>query len=616
MTTPFPRACNKSSCRRATDRAPLIPGALLALALSACASHPPATSPPATKPDTGQAIPSPEQPTTPGQPISPLQSITPAQSTAADQAPSPAAPSPATPAPSPTAATSPTATPEHAATAAHTLTPEQTIADVQAALTSDHSATPVRLLVQGYLDRIAAIDSQGPTLHSVIEVNPDAITIATARDAQRTARGPLFGVPILIKDNIDTADRMSTTAGSLALTTSKPTRDAFIVRRLREAGAVIIGKTNLSEWANFRSTRSSSGWSGRGGQTRNPYALDRNPCGSSSGSGAAIAANLAVVAVGTETDGSIVCPSSANGLVGIKPTVGLVSRTGIIPISASQDTAGPMARTVADAAALLTVLAAYDPDDPATAALRDRPLVDYSHFLNLDSLKGVRIGVMRHSAGFHDKVDAAFEQALATLRARGAVLVDPADIPTAEKLDTDEQVVLQYEFKDGINRYLQTRQGEGPRTLADLITYDAQHAATEMPYFGQELFAQSQARGPLTDHAYLEAHERAKRLAAAEGIDATLAKDHLDALIAPTLGPAWTTDLLNGDHFLGGGASTPPAVAGYPHVTVPMGAVNGMPIGLSFVGPAWSEGRLISYAYAFEQATHARHPPEFRATAP
>ena len=476
--------------------------------------------------------------------------------------------------------------------------------------------TTARTVTDHYIARIATIDSSGPSLHSVLEVNPDATSIASSLDSTHAEKGPLFGVPVLLKDNIDTADRMSTTAGSLALADSKPARDAFIVRRLRASGAIILGKTNLSEWANFRSTRSSSGWSGRGGQTKNPYALDRNPCGSSSGSGAAVAASLAPVAVGSETDGSIVCPSSANGLVGIKPTIGLVSRSGIIPISSSQDTAGPMAHTVADAAALLTVLAGYDPDDPATLPLRDRAPADYTRFLDADSLKGVRIGVMRHFAGFHEKVDAAFEQALATLRAHGAVLVDPAEIPTAKKLDADEQVVLQYEFKDGINRDLTTRQGTSPRTLTDLIAYNTAHAAVEMPYFGQETFLQSEARGPLTDAAYIEAHERAKRLAGPEGIDAALAKDHLDVLIAPTLGPAWTTDLINGDHFLGGDVSTPAAVAGYPHVTVPMGNVNGLPIGLSFVGTAWSEGKLISYAYAFEQATHARHAPDFRASVP
>jgi amidase len=521
--------------------------------------------------------------------------------------------------------------PSAAAVPAQIASGDQSIDTVRAQIASGQTKSPVRSLVDAYLSRIAAIDAHGPTLRSVIEVNPNATAIAdeldrsvggrgasTDRSDARsgTPHGALFGVPVLIKDNIDTADRMLTTAGSLALVDSKPTHDAFIVTRLRDSGAVILGKTNLSEWANFRSTRSSSGWSGRGGQTKNPYALDRNPCGSSSGSGAAIAAGLAVIAVGTETDGSIVCPSSANGIVGIKPTVGLVSRSGIIPISASQDTAGPMARTVADAAALLTVLAGYDPQDPATAPLKDRPPIDYTRSLDANSLSGVRIGVMRHYAGFHEKVDAVFEQALAALRARGAVLIDLVEIPNADKLDADEQIVLQFEFKDGLNRYLQTRVGSGPRALADLIHFNEAHAATEMPYFGQELFLQSNARGDLTDAHYLEAHARARRLAGPEGIDAALAKDHLDVLIAPTMGPAWTTDLVNGDHFLGGGVSTLPAVAGYPHVTVPMGAINALPVGLSFVGPAWSEGKLISYAYAFEQATHARRPPAFRPAAP
>ena len=493
---------------------------------------------------------------------------------------------------------------------------ELTIADVQSRLSTRSSTTPVRTIVDEYLARIAAIDMQGPHLRSVIQVNPDAPAIADRLDRSAASRGPLFGVPVLIKDNIDTIDELLTTAGSLALVDSKPANDAFIVTRLRDSGAVLLGKTNLSEWANFRSNRSSSGWSGRGGQTRNPYALDRNPCGSSSGSGAAIAAGLAVVAVGTETDGSIVCPSSANGLVGIKPTVGLVSRTGIIPISASQDTAGPMARTVADAAALLTVLAGYDPQDPATAALKDRLPIDYSGFLKTNSLRGVRIGVMRHYAGFHEKVDAVFESALAALRAQGAVLIDPVEVPNAANLDADEQVVLQFEFKDGLNRYLQARVGSSPRTLAELIRFNDENVATEMPHFGQELFIQSNSRGELSDTRYIQAHERARRLAGPEGIDAALAKDHLGVLVAPTMGPAWTTDLVNGDHFLGGGVSTLPAVAGYPHITVPMGAVEGLPVGLSFVGAAWSEGKLISYAYAFEQATHARRSPEFRTTIP
>jgi amidase len=491
---------------------------------------------------------------------------------------------------------------------------ERSIADLQSALVKGGAS--VQSVVHDYLARIDAIDSKGPALRSVIEVNPDAVAIAASLEKAPVGHGLLFGVPVLLKDNIDTADRMLTTAGSLALVDSKPARDAFVVKRLRDSGAVILGKTNLSEWANFRSTRSSSGWSGRGGQTRNPYALDRNPCGSSSGSGAAIAADLAVVAVGTETDGSIVCPSSANGLVGIKPTVGLVSRSGVIPISASQDTPGPMARTVADAATALTVLAGYDPDDPATLPLKDRAPVDYTRFLDAESLRGVRIGVMRQFAGFHEKVDLAFEQALATLRARGAVLVDPVVVPGGDKLDADEQIVLQFEFKDGLNRYLQARQGPGPRSLAELIQYNEAHAGTEMPFFGQELFTQSQARGELSDRRYVDARERGRRLAGAEGIDAALAKDHLDVLVAPTLGPAWTTDVVNGDHFLGGGVSTPAAVAGYPHVTVPMGLVEGLPVGLSFVGAAWSEGKLVGYAFAFEQASHARRRPEFRGSVP
>lgn len=410
---------------------------------------------------------------------------------------------------------------------------------------------------------------------------------------------------------------MLTTAGSLALTAAKAPRDAFIVRKLREAGALIIGKTNLSEWANFRSTRASSGWSGRGGQTLNPYALNRNPCGSSSGTGAAIAADLAVVGVGTETDGSIVCPSSVNGLVGIKPTVGLVSRSGIIPLSASQDTAGPMARSVADAAALLTVLAGYDPDDPATAPQQSRPYLDYRQFLKRDGLRGIRIGVMRQHAGFNEDVDALLEHALQVLRAQGATIVDPTNIPTQGKFDDDEQTVLLYEFKDGINRYLASRtgsntsQGALPGTLADLIAFNTHERAREMPIFAQELFVRSQAKGPLSDPEYVEAHERGKRLAGAEGIDAALTKDHLDALISPTLGPAWTTDWINGDHFVGGGVSSAPAVAGYPHVTVPMGQVKGLPVGLSWVGTAWSEPNLLTYAYAFEQAARARKPPHF-----
>ena len=472
-------------------------------------------------------------------------------------------------------------------------------------------AFSVTALERHHEERIRALDWHSAALHSVLELNPDAPGIARRLDADRAAHGPLFGIPILLKDNIDTAGALHTTAGSLALMDSAPAQDAFIVRRLRAAGAVILGKTNLSEWANYRSKHASSGWSGRGGQTRNPYALDRNPCGSSSGSGAAIAADLALVAVGTETDGSIVCPASVNGLVGLKPTLGLVSRSGIIPIAASQDTAGPMTRTVADAAALLNVLAGYDPDDPATLPLKDNPPQDFRLALRSDALKGVRVGVMREFAGFQDDVDRHFEQALNTLRSLGAVIVDPVSIPTKGKFDTDEQTVLQYEFKDGINRYLAARRGAGPKDLAALIAFNETHRAQEMSWFGQDILLDAQRAGPLSDSAYIDAHERAKRLAGPEGIDAALSANHLDVLVAPTLGPAWLTDLIDGDHVVGGDITSPPAVAGYPHITVPMEPVHGLPIGLSFVGTAWSDAALLGYAYAFEQATHFRRPPRF-----
>lgn len=498
-------------------------------------------------------------------------------------------------------------------------TAESSIATIEQALASKQYT--VRDLERYFADRIGAIDQQGPALHSIIEVNPEAASLAAGLDtppqpkhSRKRARKPaapgeLFGIPVLLKDNIDTDDQLHTTAGSLALLDSRPAQDAFIVKRLRAAGALILGKANMSEWANYRSNYSSSGWSGRGGQTRNPYDPARNPCGSSSGSAAAVAADLATVAVGTETDGSVVCPASANGLVGIKPTVGLVSRSGIIPISASQDTAGPIARTVEDAATLLNVLAGYDPDDPATARLKDRPPPDFRQALHADSLKGARIGVLRQYAGFHEGTDAVFEQAIAELRSLGAVIVDPVAIPPKGKFSDDEKTVLSYEFKDGINRYLATRRGAGPRDLADLIAFNQAHADVEMPYFGQDLFLQSEKKGALTESAYQQAHERARRLTGPEGIDAALMKDQLDALIAPTLGPAWMTDLIDGDHGVGGDISSPPAVAGYPHITVPMGQVHGLPVGLSFVGTAWSEAKLIGYAYAFEQATHARRPP-------
>ena len=468
-----------------------------------------------------------------------------------------------------------------------------------------------RRLTQAYLDRIEALDRKGPALRSVIETNPEALAIADGFDAERKAkgpRGPLHGIPILLKDNLDTADRMTTTAGSLALAGSIPLRDSFVAERLREAGAVLLGKANLSEWANIRSSHSSSGWSGRGGQCRNPYALDRNPCGSSSGSGSAVSANLCAAAIGTETDGSIVCPSNANGLVGIKPTLGLVSRAGIIPIAHSQDTAGPMTRTVRDGAILLAAIAGVDPRDAATADAGRAPK-DYASFLDEAGLRGARIGVARKFFGFHAAVDRVMEGALAEMKRRGAELVDPADIPHTGEYDESELTVLLYELKADLNAYLGSLGPKAPvRTLADVIAFNEAHRTEEMPYFGQDLFIKAQEKGPLSDLAYVEALARNRRLAALEGIDAVMGKEKLDAIVAPTGGPAWMTDLVDGDHF-GGGLSTPPAVAGYPHVTVPAGYVFGLPVGISFVGRAWSEPTLIKLAYAFEQATHARRAP-------
>ena len=509
---------------------------------------------------------------------------------------------------------------------------EATVADLQQAMASGR--TSAHALTAAYLARIEAVDRPGngrPGMAAVIEVNPDALAVAAQLDAERRAgrvRGPLHGIPVLLKDNVDTGDRMQTTAGSLALVGRPAPRDAFIAARLRAAGAVLLGKTNLSEWANFRSTRSSSGWSGRGGQTRNPYALDRSPCGSSSGSGVAVAANLAALAVGTETDGSIVCPSGINGIVGIKPTLGLVSRSGIIPIAHSQDTAGPMARTVRDAALLLGVLASggADPRDTATDAAQAHTVADYTAGLDAGALRGARIGVLRSSFGFHSDVDRVMTSALQALRDAGAVLVDPVAITTTGKFDGTENEVLQYELKADLNAYLAERMHEVeasvrnasgdpmPRTLADLIAFNTRHADREMPWFGQELFEQSQARGSLSDAAYVKALADNRRLAGAEGIDATIAANKLDAIVAPTNGPAWTIDLVTGDHF-GGGYSSPSAVAGYPHVTVPAGFVHGLPVGLSFFAGAWREAQLIRLAYAFEQATHARRAPTFRPVA-
>lgn len=495
---------------------------------------------------------------------------------------------------------------------------ELTVRDAQAAMQSGRVSA--RRLTEMYLERIERIDRRGAALNSVIETNPDALAVAEALDRERKAgrvRGPLHGVPVLIKDNIDTADKMLTTAGSLALVGARPRRDAFIVERLRAAGCVIIGKTNLSEWANFRSTHSSSGWSGRGGQTKNPYALDRNPCGSSSGSGAAVSANLALVGVGTETDGSVVCPAGTCGLVGIKPTLGIVSRTGIIPISHSQDTAGPMARTVADAAALLEALAAPDPQDRVAGNGSTIVIWPLSLTQSLDpgALRGARIGVARKFFGFNDQVDKLMADAIDLMKREGATVVDPADLPSHGKFDAAEFEVLLYEFKADLNKYLASlAPGDHPRTLKELIDFNERNRDREMPYFGQELFVRAEAKGPLTEPAYLKALRTSKALSQAQGIDAVMVKHKLDALIAPTGGPAWTTDLVNGDHFTGG-SSTPAAVAGYPNVQVPAGHVYGLPVGISFFGRAFTDPKLIRLAYAYEQATKHRRPPRLLPTA-
>lgn len=492
---------------------------------------------------------------------------------------------------------------------------ELSVAELQSRMTKGTLTS--RTLTAAYLARIAAVDRSGPTLNSVIETNPDALTIAAERDAERRAgkvRGPLHGIPVLIKDNIDSADRMQTTAGSLALVGKPAPRDAFIVQRLREAGAVLLGKTNLSEWANFRSTRSTSGWSGRGGQTRHPFVLDRNPCGSSSGTGTAISANLAAVGIGTETDGSIICPSSICGLVGIKPTVGLWSRSGIIPISSSQDTAGPMARSVSDAAALLGALTGVDSRDGVTADSAGKSVADYTTFLNAKSLQGARIGVARNMAGFHPMTDAAFERAIESLRKAGAVIVDPANVPTVGKYDEAELDVLLYEFKAGVNAYLAERGSTvSVRTMDDVIAFNRANAGAEMPYFGQEQMERAQSMGSLDDAKYRDAVATCRRLSRDEGLDAIMAQHSLDAIVAPSNGPSWPTDLINGDRYSGGNSSVG-AVAGYPSITVPMGFADVLPLGLSFIGRAWSEGRLIGLAYAFEQATKARRAPRFLST--
>jgi amidase len=495
---------------------------------------------------------------------------------------------------------------------------EATIDDLQTRMRAGHESAAS--LVKQYLARIDAIDQRGPSINAVLELNPDAMAIASQLDGERKAgkvRGPLHGIPVLIKDNIDTADKMHTSAGSLALATNVAARDSFVAERLRAAGAIILGKTNLSEWANFRSTHSSSGWSGRGGQTRNPYALDRTPSGSSSGSGSAAAANCCVVAIGTETDGSVTSPSAAAALVGIKPTVGLVSRAGIIPISHSQDTAGPMARTIRDAAILLGALTGVDARDAATKASAGRSMSDYTSALDRDGLRSARIGVARkHYTGYSVETDKLLAAALDLMKQHGATIVDPADIATAGATDDAELDVLLYEFKADLDAYLaNAAPGVGVRTLADLIAFNTKNASRELRYFGQELFEQAQAKGRLTEKKYLDELANNHRLMREQGIDATMSKFKLDAIVAPTQAPAALIDLVNGDPGGGGSFTAPAAVAGYPHITVPMGFVRGLPVGLSFVGRAWSEATLLKLAYAFEQAAPARHKPTFAATA-
>ena len=491
---------------------------------------------------------------------------------------------------------------------------EATIAELQAGMTTGQFTS--RSIVDAYVARIESLDRQGPMLRAVIEVNPEAHAIAERLDRERQQgriRGALHGIPVLLKDNIDTADRMTTTAGSLALMGSVPAQDSFVARRLRDAGAILLGKANLSEWANIRSTRSSSGWSARGGQCRNPYVLDRNPCGSSSGSGVAVAANLTAVAIGTETDGSIVCPSSANGIVGIKPTVGLVSRAGIIPISHNQDTAGPMARTVRDAALVLTALSSVDPRDPATQN-PGRGTHDYTASLDDEGLRGVRIGVARSFFTFHGSVEGVLETALDAMRKAGAELIDPVDLALPPNVDPLELSVLLYELKADLNAYLATLgPGVGVRSLADVIRFNEENRDREMPFFGQELFIQAQEKGPLTDPIYLRNLQSIRRAARQDGIDAVMDAQRLFAIVAPTGGPAWPTDHVNGDHFTGG-SSSPAAIAGYPNITVPAGQVFGLPIGISFFGRPWSEPTLFRIAYAFEQATKHRQPPKFLPT--
>ncbi len=465
-----------------------------------------------------------------------------------------------------------------------------------------------------YLNRIASLNTAGPELRAIIETNPQALDTADALDRERRTTGPmgpLHGIPVLLKDNIDTADGMTTASGSLALESSISPRDAFLTRRLRAAGAIILGKANLSEWANFRSRESTSGWSGRGGQCRNPYMLDYNPCGSSSGSAVAVSSNLAPLAVGTETSGSIMCPSSRNGIVGVKPTVGLVSRSGIIPIAESQDTAGPMARTVADAALLLGSMTGVDPLDPATDSGDTRAESDYMQFLDTGKLAGARIGVARNF-NFDSGVWDVFEDAVQVIRDAGANIVDPANVPNMNQYSVSSFEVLLYEFKSGLNRYLESLGPEAPvRTLAEIIDFNAANVERSMPYFGQDILIEAQRKGPLSEPGYLEALENNRRFSRREGIDRVMDAHDLDAVIAPTGEPAWITDHVRGDPETSS-SSRPAAVAGYPAVTVPMGFLGELPVGISFFGRPWSEALLLGLAYGYEQAASHRRPPQFR----
>ncbi len=479
----------------------------------------------------------------------------------------------------------------------------------------EHTA---RSITEAYLGRLEAMDRQGPELRSMIEINPDALAIADGLDAERQAngpRGPLHGIPVALKDNLDTHDRMTTTAGSLALEGSIPPQDSFVAGRLRAAGAIILGKLNMSEWAYFRGERATSGWSARGGQCKNPYALDRNPCGSSSGSGTAASANLCALTVGTETGGSIMCPSSSNGIVGIKPTVGLWSRSGIIPISHSQDTAGPMTRTVRDAAILLGGAVGVDPRDEATSASDGNFHTDYAQFCDPAGLQGARIGVARSFTGFDPRVTALFEDAIQAMADAGAVVVDPANLPQAAWNDELPLLLLEYEFKADLNAYLATLGPDAPvRTLAEIIAFNEANADREMPHFGQERMIASEARGPLTDEAYLNAKRTIQRANREDGIDALMDEHQLDAIIAPTRDLPWVTDHIKGDRLDGGSSAGPAAIAGYPDISVPMGFVSGLPAGVSFFGRAWSEPVLIRIAYAYEQATQQRRAPTFAPT--